>query len=92
MSPNAASSCVARAPHVPVPFGYAAVDKKIVVIPAEAEAVRTIFARYFELRSVVITALSEETGQPSLCVPAPPASAYSRGPTTRSRRRWHGGE
>ena len=59
MSPNAASSCVARAPHVPVPFGYAAVDKKIVVIPAEAEAVRTIFARYFELGSVVITALSE---------------------------------
>ena len=57
MSPNAASSCVARAPHVPVPFGYAAVDKKIVVIPAEAEAVRTIFARYFELGSVVITAV-----------------------------------
>jgi hypothetical protein len=39
------------------PFGYAAVDKKIVVITAEAEAVRTIFARYFELGSVVITAL-----------------------------------
>ena len=33
----------------PVPLGYAAVDKKIVVIPAEAEAVRTIFARYLEL-------------------------------------------
>ena len=28
----------------PVPLGYAAVDKKIVVVPAEAEAVRTIFA------------------------------------------------
>jgi site-specific DNA recombinase len=27
----------------PVPLGYAAVDKKIVVVPAEAEAVRTIF-------------------------------------------------
>ena len=29
----------------PVPLGYAAVDKKVVVVPAEAEAVRTIFAR-----------------------------------------------
>ena len=35
----------------PVPLGYAAVDKKIVVVPAEAEAVRTIFARYLELGS-----------------------------------------
>src|SRR5262249_16422742 len=30
----------------PVPLGYAAVDKKILVVPAEAAAVRTIFARY----------------------------------------------
>jgi DNA invertase Pin-like site-specific DNA recombinase len=30
----------------PVPLGYAAVDKKILVVPTEAEAVRTIFARY----------------------------------------------
>jgi site-specific DNA recombinase len=36
----------------PVPLGYAAVDKKIVVVPAEAESVRTIFARYLELGSV----------------------------------------
>jgi site-specific DNA recombinase len=36
----------------PVPLGYAAVDKKILVVPAEAEAVRTIFARYLELGSV----------------------------------------
>src|SRR5437763_13690905 len=36
----------------PVPLGYAAVDKKIVVVPAEAEAVRTIFARYLELSSL----------------------------------------
>jgi site-specific DNA recombinase len=42
----------------PVPLGYAAVDKKIVVAPAEAEAVRTIFARYLELGS--IRALAEE--------------------------------
>jgi site-specific DNA recombinase len=42
----------------PVPLGYAAVDKKIVVAPAEAEAVRMIFARYLELGS--IRALAEE--------------------------------
>jgi DNA invertase Pin-like site-specific DNA recombinase len=42
----------------PVPLGYAAVDKKIVVIPVEAEAVRTIFARYIELGSV--RALAED--------------------------------
>jgi hypothetical protein len=36
----------------PVPLGYAAVDKKIVVVPAEAEAVRTIFARYLALGSI----------------------------------------
>src|SRR6516165_2168815 len=36
----------------PVPLGYTAVDKKILVVAAEAEAVRTIFARYLELGSV----------------------------------------
>jgi site-specific DNA recombinase len=42
----------------PVPLGYAAVAKKIVVVPAEAEAVRTTFARYLELGSV--RALAED--------------------------------
>jgi len=42
----------------PVPLGYAAVDKKIVVVAAEAEAVRTIFARYLKVGSV--RALAEE--------------------------------
>ena len=42
----------------PVPLGYAAVDKKIVAVAAEAEAVRTIFARYLELSS--IRALAED--------------------------------
>ena len=36
----------------PVPLGYAAVDKKIVVVAAEAEAVRTIFQRYLALGSI----------------------------------------
>ena len=45
----------------PVPLGYAAVDKKIVVVPAEAEAVRTIFERYLELGS--IRTLAEDLDQ-----------------------------
>jgi hypothetical protein len=36
----------------PVPLGYAAFDKKVVVVTDEAAAVRTIFARYLELGSV----------------------------------------
>jgi DNA invertase Pin-like site-specific DNA recombinase len=36
----------------PVPLGYAAVGKKVVVVPAQAEIVRAIFARYLELGSV----------------------------------------
>ena len=36
----------------PVPLGYASVKKKLVVLPEEAEAVRTIFARYLELGSI----------------------------------------
>jgi DNA invertase Pin-like site-specific DNA recombinase len=42
----------------PVPLGYAAVDKKLVVVPAEAAAVRTIFRQYLELGSV--RALAED--------------------------------
>jgi site-specific DNA recombinase len=36
----------------PLPLGYASVDKKVVVVPAEAEAVRTIFERYLALGSI----------------------------------------
>src|SRR2546421_4560262 len=36
----------------PVPLGYAAMDKRIVVVPAEAEAVRMIFAQYLQLGSI----------------------------------------
>ena len=36
----------------PVPLGYAAVNKKITVVAAEAEVVRTIFRRYWELGSI----------------------------------------
>jgi site-specific DNA recombinase len=36
----------------PVPLGYASVNKKLVVVPEEAETVRTIFRRYLEVGSV----------------------------------------
>jgi site-specific DNA recombinase len=42
----------------PVPLGYASVDKKLVIVEAEAETIRGIFRRYLELGS--IQALAEE--------------------------------
>jgi len=36
----------------PVSLGYRCIDKKLVVVPEEAEAVRTIFTRYLELGSM----------------------------------------
>jgi site-specific DNA recombinase len=36
----------------PVPLGYRCIDKKIEIVPEEAEAVRTIFALYLELGSM----------------------------------------
>ena len=36
----------------PVPLGYASVNKKLVVVPEEAETVRAIFRRYLELGSI----------------------------------------
>src|ERR1700723_467513 len=36
----------------PVPLGYRCLDKKLVVVPEEAEVVRTIFTRYLELGSM----------------------------------------
>ena len=48
----------------PVPLGYAAVDKKIVVVPAEAATVRTIFERYEVLGS--IRALADELDRQGL--------------------------
>src|SRR2546426_10033247 len=54
----------------PVPLGYAAVDKKILVVEAEAAAVRTIFARYLELGS--IRALAEDLDCRGILRKAPP--------------------
>jgi hypothetical protein len=42
----------------PVPLGYAAIDQKVIVVPAEAETVRGIFTRYLGLASV--RALAED--------------------------------
>ena len=41
-----------------VPLGYACVDKKIAIVPEDAEKVRTIFRRYLEVGS--ITALAQD--------------------------------
>ncbi len=59
----------------PVPLGYASVDKKLVVVPEEAETVRAIFARYLELGSM--GALMEDLDR--------------RGIRTKARRRSVGG-
>jgi DNA invertase Pin-like site-specific DNA recombinase len=40
----------------PVPLGYAAIAKKLVVVPADAETVRMIFTRYLALGSVQVLA------------------------------------
>jgi site-specific DNA recombinase len=36
----------------PVPLGYASINKKLVVVPEEAETVRLIFRRYLEVGSI----------------------------------------
>jgi DNA invertase Pin-like site-specific DNA recombinase len=36
----------------PVPLGYRSIDKKLVVVPEEAEVVRTIFTRYLAVGSI----------------------------------------
>lgn len=36
----------------PVPLGYRSIDKKLVVVPEEAETVRTIFTRYLAVGSI----------------------------------------
>ena len=48
----------------PVPLGYAAVAKRVVVVPAAAETVRAIFARYLELGSVQALAQDLERSEP----------------------------
>ena len=42
------------------PLGYAVVDKKLVVVPEDAEKVRLIFERYLELGSVLALAIDLE--------------------------------
>src|SRR4051794_38113610 len=36
----------------PLPLGYRVADKQVLVVPEQAAAVRTIFARYLELGSI----------------------------------------
>ena len=46
----------------PVPFGYRCIDKKLEIVPEEAEVVCTIFTRYLELGSMgaLLTALDRQ--------------------------------
>jgi site-specific DNA recombinase len=73
----------------PVPLGYAAVDKKIRVVPAEAEAVRTIFARYLQLGSVRVLAedIDRRGGDPQQAAAAIGRPHHRRGPLRRGRAR-----
>jgi site-specific DNA recombinase len=48
----------------PIPFGYATVNKKLVVVPEEAETVRAMFRLYLECGSV--GALAEELASRSI--------------------------
>jgi site-specific DNA recombinase len=48
----------------PVPFGYATVNKKLVIVPEEAETMRTMFRLYLECGSV--GALAEELSRRSI--------------------------
>jgi site-specific DNA recombinase len=45
----------------PVPLGYAAVAKRVVVEPAAAETVRLMFTRYLELGSACVSRLRPAT-------------------------------
>jgi hypothetical protein len=66
-----------------VPFGYRAIDKKLVIDPEAAEKVRSIFSRYLELKSVFL--LLEELNSGASGADGSSASApqqrtiYSRG-------------
>src|SRR6478672_12772232 len=68
----------------PVPLGYAAVDKKILVVPAEAEAVRTIFARYLELGSV--RALAQDLDRRG--IRSKPRGCRTAGPSAAGALAW----
>ncbi len=53
----------------PIPLGYASVGKKLVIVPEEAETVRTMFRLYLECGSV--GALAEELGRRNIASKAP---------------------
>jgi len=48
-----------------LPLGYEVKDRKLIVVPDEAETVRHIFARYLELKSV--GALADELREQGIC-------------------------
>jgi site-specific DNA recombinase len=52
----------------PIPLGYQCIDKKLIVVPEEAETVRTIFARYLALGSM--SALIEDLDRRGILIKA----------------------
>ena len=71
----------------PVPLGYAAADKRIMVVPAEAEAVRTIFERYLELGSIRAGRRAPSTRHPQQAATALQWPQRGRRPLGRGRAR-----
>jgi site-specific DNA recombinase len=66
------------------PLGYDVKDRKLVVIKAEAEAVRYIFRRYEELRSVhLLKEHLDQAGIVSKCRTAPDGRTYGGRPIAR---------
>ena len=73
----------------PIPLGYASVGKKLVVVPEDAETVRTMFRLYLECGS--IGALAEELGRRNIMlegsVPSPADEPAAAGDIASARRR-----
>src|SRR5260370_21315580 len=68
----------------PVPLGYRRIDKKLIVVPEEADTVRTIFRRYLELR---LRRHPLQGGTAAASPPEPVLPRQDRLPRRGSRRR-----
>ena len=61
-----------------VPLGYASLNKKLVVVPEEAERVRLIFQRYLRARQ-------PRQGAAAICTPGASSPSSASSPAARSR-------
>jgi site-specific DNA recombinase len=81
LSPQARSPAIGRGVGGPIPLGYASVGKRLVIVPEEAETVRTMFRLYLECASV--GALAEELGRRNI---ASKARTFASGRSTGGGR------